>query len=183
MRVTAQTKAAIAEAAWAMAQRLGTFGYAKISAELNISMDRATEIVRGWEAEGAVRRTVSGVRTRNMFAVNPAFVRRPDPAALGSVVQNLWTSMCGLKSFTPTDLAAHSDTGTVKVSVEAARGYCQVLLRAGYLKVERTAIPGRRDPIYRLIRKTGPRPPRERRVRAVFDDNLGELVHVSGVAK
>lgn len=183
MRVTAQTKAAIAEAAWAKAQTLGSFGYAEISAEMNISMDRATEIVRAWEAQGAVRRTESGIGLRNKFAVQPGFVRRPDSAAFGTVTQNLWSSMTGLKSFTPTDLAAHSTTDTVQVSVEAAQGYCQVLLRAGYLKVERTAIPGRREAIYRLIRRTGPRPPRERRVRAVFDDNLGEMVHVCGVDK
>ncbi|MDP2064178.1 MAG: hypothetical protein Q8Q63_03405 [Phaeovulum sp.] len=41
-------------------------------------------------------------------------------------------------------------------------------------------MPGRREAIYRLIRNTGPRPPRERRVRAVWDDNLGELVLLNG---
>ena len=46
MRITADTKAAVADAAWALALRLGTFGYARISSELHISMDRASEIVR-----------------------------------------------------------------------------------------------------------------------------------------
>ncbi len=183
MRITPDTKAAVADAAWALALRLGSFGYNQISADLHISMDRASEIVRGWEAEGAVRRIASGAGLRNIFALEPDFKRAPAPELHGSVPLNLWTSMRGLKSFTPTDLAAHSTAGAVQVSIEAAQGYCQTLLRAGYLRVERTAIPGRREAIYRLIRMTGPRPPRERRVKAVFDDNLGEIVHVSGGAK
>jgi hypothetical protein len=42
------------------------------------------------------------------------------------------------------------------------------------------ALPGRREAIYRLVRDTGPRPPRERRVRAVWDENLGEYTYISG---
>lgn len=181
MRVTVETRAAIADAAWALAGRLGSFTYAEISAELHISMDRASEIVRGWEGEGAVLRTAGGIGLRNRFQVVAEF-RRPQMVK-GSVSLNLWTAMRGLRSFTPTDLASHSTTDEVQVSVEAAQGYCQALLRAKYLRVERTAIPGKREAIYRLIQMTGPRPPRERRVKAVFDDNLGRIVHVSGVDK
>lgn len=179
MRITAETRAAVLDAAWALALRLGSFGYAEISAGLHISMDRASEIVRGWEAEKAVQRTAGGVGLRNQFQVVEGF-RRP-PLVNGSVPLNLWTAMRGLRSFTPTDLASHSTTEDVQVSLAAAQGYCQALLRAKYLRVERTAIPGKREAIYRLIQMTGPRPPRERRVKAVFDDNLGKIVHVSGV--
>lgn len=183
MRVTPETKAAVADAAWALALRLQSFGYAEISSNLHISMDRASEIVRAWEAEGAVHRTSSGAGLRNVFAMVPGFKRTPAPELQGSIPLNLWTSMRGLKSFTPTDLAAHSTAGDVVVSLDAAQGYCQTLLRAGYLRVERTAIPGKREAIYRLIKVTGPRPPRERRVKAVFDDNLGQIVHVSGAER
>lgn len=180
MKVSAEMRLALNEASWAVARRLGQFGYAEISAELSITMEVATKIVRGWEAEGACTVIQKGVGLRKMFQVVPDFVRKAEPEGLGSVPLNLWTSMRGLKSFTPRDLAAHSNVGSVKVTPEAAAGYCQTLLRAGYLKVVRTAIPGSREAIYRLIRDTGPRPPRERRVKAVFDDNLGTLVHVTG---
>lgn len=86
-----------------------------------------------------------------------------------------------IRAFSAIDLAAHSNTPEVAVTPEAAREYCQMLTRAGYLRVERAAIPGRREAVYRLIKNTGPRPPMERRVRAVFDENLGEIVHVAGV--
>lgn len=180
MRVTAQTRAAVAEAAWAVALRLRSFGYAEISVELGISLDRATEIVRAWVEEGACEVTQKGIGLRNQFRPVAGFERAKDPERQGSVPLNLWTAMRGLKSFTPTDLAAHSTTGTVHVTAAAAQAYCQALLRAGYLKVMRTAIPGRRPAIYRLIRNTGPNPPRERRVRAVYDGNLREIVHVCG---
>ncbi len=183
MNMTQDTRAAIADAAWAVGLRLGAFGYAEISAECHISMKRASELVQGWLVDGKCELTQSGVGLRKMFRLLPDHVRRVPLHMKGSVPLNLWTAMRGLKSFTPTDLAAHSTTDAVQVTVAAAQAYCQTLLRASYLKVERTAIPGRREAIYRLIRATGPRPPRERRVRAVYDENLDQIVHVSGGSK
>ncbi|PKP71904.1 MAG: hypothetical protein CVT82_00440 [Alphaproteobacteria bacterium HGW-Alphaproteobacteria-4] len=180
MFLTPETRIALADAAWAVALRLGTFGYAEISAELHVSMYQATEIVRAWEKDGACINIQRGVGRRNLYRVVAEFPRTREAGTGGSVPLNLWTSMRGLKSFTPTDLASHSSTVSVPVRLEAAQGYCQALLKAGYLKVERTAVPGRREAIYRLIRNTGPRPPRERRVRALWDDNLSELVLLNG---
>jgi len=177
---TPQTRAAIADAAWAVALRLGSFGYAEISAELHVSLWRASAIVRAWEQDGACINVQRGVGRRNLYRVVAEFQRTREAGTGGSVPVNLWTAMRGLRSFTPTDLAAHSSTASVPVKLEAAQGYCQALLKAGYIKVERTAVPGRREAIYRLIRNTGPRPPRERRVRAVWDDNIGELVLLTG---
>lgn len=182
MRGDAETEAkdALADAAWAVAERLGKFGYAEISAELGISMKRAARIVRSWRAAGACDLIQSGPKNRNVFQVVPEAKRLPNARRRGSAPQNIWNAMRGLRAFTPTDLAAHARTDDVVVTSESARSYCQALLRAGYLKVERKAVPGRREAIYRLIRNTGPKPPRERRVRAVVDDNLGEIVHVDG---
>lgn len=178
VRVTKETRQAVEDACWAIAMRLETFGYAEISVEAGISFDRASEIVRGWYAAGRCELVQSGHRLRKLYRARTAGSARP--SRRGSVPQNLWTTMRGLKAFTPTDLAAHSTTDTVEVTTAAAQAYCQTLLRAGYLKVERKAVPGRREAIYRLIKATGPRPPRERRVRAVFDENLGEFVHIGG---
>lgn len=172
--VTAANRSAMSDAAWAVAQRLGRFGYAEIAAEMHFSIGSASSIVRDWEREGRCAVVQSGIGLRKMFAVTPEGRVRLERS--GSPAQNLWTAMRGLRSFSPVDLMAHANTDDVQVTVELARGYCQALLKAGYLKVERTAVPGRREAIYRLIRNTGPRPPRERRVRAIIDDNLAQTI-------
>lgn len=181
VRRTAETRAAIEQSCWATALRLGEFGYAEISAEKQIGMDTATEIVRGWQKAGRCELIQDKHGMRKLFRVVDA--KQLQTARRGSVPQNIWTAMRGLKSFSPTDLAAHATTDAVEVTPEVARSYCQALLTAKYLKVERKAAPGRREAIYRLVRDTGPRPPRQRRVRAVWDDNLGEFTHVAGGAK
>jgi hypothetical protein len=88
--------------------------------------------------------------------------------------------MRALRSFSPTDVMAHSHTPEFEVSLGTAQEYCQMLARSGHLRVMTKALPGRREAIYRLVRDTGPRPPRERRVRAVWDENLGEYTYISG---
>ena len=45
------------------------------------------------------------------------------------------------------------------------------------------ARPGVRAARYRLVRDTGPRAPRERRVRALWDDNERRYAHVPGTAR
>ncbi len=92
---------------------------------------------------------------------------------------NMWRTMRLLSEFTPTDIAAHSSTEETYVSELIAGAYCRVLVAAGYLRVVRKAVPGKRTATYRLIRNTGPHAPREKRVRAVYDENLGEFTHVA----
>jgi hypothetical protein len=60
MRVTEQTKADIADAAWAIAQRMTAFGYGEIEAELKIGAKQAMRIVRGWDAAGLLSPVQSG---------------------------------------------------------------------------------------------------------------------------
>jgi len=93
-----------------------------------------------------------------------------------AIEDQLWRAMRMMREFSPLDLAACSD----KISEDQARGYCQALLEAGYLRIVRKEEPGLRSGFYRLIRNTGPKPPRERRVRAIYDDNMGEFVRVMG---
>lgn len=180
MPLASETRAAIADAAWAVAERLGTFTYAEVGAQAHISKDVAVPLVRQWVADKRCELVEEGGKGKGAAHVFRVLVRRVRPGRPGSALQNLWNAMRGLRSFTPTDLAAHACTDLLEVSKDTARAYCQTLLRAGYLKVERTAIPGRREAIYRLIRNSGPRPPQERRVRAVFDENVGKVVHVEG---
>ena len=182
MRVTKATQADIAHACFAIALRLPTFGYAEIAAEQKISMDQATRIVRDWEHAGFLQLLQSGVGVRKMWKVTAGAQIRLQMRPNRSPEDNMWTAMRGLKAFSPTDLAAHANTDTVAVGLDDAQSYCRALLAAGHLSVARKAVPGCKEAIYRLARNTGPRAPREKRVRAVIDDNTDAVVVISGVA-
>jgi hypothetical protein len=90
----------------------------------------------------------------------------------------LWRGMRMMREFSPIDLAACCD----RVSEDDARGYCLTLLEAGYLRISRKEEPGLRSGYYRLIRDTGPKPPRECLVRTVYDENIGEFGKIMGAA-
>lgn len=104
------------------------------------------------------------------------------PVKAGGSTQNLWNSMRRLKQFNARDLVAHSTTTHVEVTENHAKVYCSHLLAAGYLKVVRKAAPPTRAAIYRLIRDTGPVPPKTQRVQQVYDPNTGK-VHPTGGAR
>lgn len=167
----------LAEAAWAHAATLGTFGYAEIATGMGFPIERASAIVRAWEAAGRVE-SIEPPPTvnpqRRFFRVLAVEAGAQPRARSGQ--ENLWTAMRRLRAFTPTDLVAHAATETVKVTLQRAQAYCSSLLAAGYLRAERKAQPGKREAVYRLIRNTGPRPPMEKRVRAVIDENTDDLV-------
>lgn len=167
--------------AWAIAQRLGVFGYAEIQIDLSISPDAATKIVRAWEAEGRIVLKQGGNSTgRKKFEIAKTH-REPQDRA-GQVALQLWNGMRGLKTFSPAELAAHC-RAELAVKADEASEYCQALLRAGYLRVHQTAIPDVRPARYILINNTGLRAPRERRVRAVWDENTGTFAYVAGAGR
>lgn len=181
-RVTRENRQAIGEAGWAFALQRSQFTYQEIAAHMRIAIDPAMTYVRGWEREGAVRVINPGLGTNHrIFEVTPGY-ERPVSLRLRSPEENLWTAMRRLRSFTPTDLAAHATTDTVSVPVEKAGDYCRFLLAADYVRVARKADPSRhREAIYTLARETGPQPPREKRVRALWDPNTDQIHVIGGV--
>ncbi len=182
-------------AIWATALRLGEFSYASLAAECQIPIPRTMVLVKGWVRMRLVEFShITRIR-RKVFKLTPAAHQVDLPANLvvlepvTSAEENMWRSARMLQSFGSHDLAIHSTTPAVTVTDEAAAKFCQVLLKGGYLKVLRKASfkragksMVRTHAIYRLVRNTGPMPPVERRVMAVWDPNLGEYTHVAGVA-
>lgn len=168
---------AILDAAWASAIRLQQFGYAEIASTVSIEIKRVMQIVLAWEAEGKVRliRGSNRGRPRKIFEVVPEGEVKAGPM-IGDAVDQMWLTMRKFKSFGPVDLAAHC---SVSVPIEDARTYCRTLLAAGYLRVVQKAVPGQKEAIYRLIRETGAKAPRKRRVTCILDDNLGTVVPMS----
>ena len=168
------------QVAWSAAGRLVEFDRKALAEAAQIGVDTAGTWIRRWVRAGTIealgkqggtteRYRVTG-ETRSVLAPGPA---KQTPQG------NMWRAMRAFRApFTAVDIAAHSSTDVLEVSLEAARAFCQMLVRSGYLRVLRTAVPGKREAIYRLIRDTGPRPPRERRVRAIWDPNLDAFTHL-----
>lgn len=164
--------------AWQFALRIEAFGYAEIADELAISMDLVTNMVRGWQDAGRVRlKRPGGTSGPKLFELSPEYAEKTDRSSV--VIQQLWTAMRGLRSFSAVDLVAHS-RADLKVELREASAYCQSLLKAGYLRVTRTAVPGKRDAGYLLVQNSGPRAPRVRRISALWDPNESAYTHVPG---
>lgn len=178
-------KEALVRIAWAVAldhERRGVpFGYGEIAVGTKVTAEYAARIVRVWVADGLAEQVAAGKGLRNLYRLK-AGAALPEALPGRTPEDNVWTAMRGLRSFRPTDLAAHATTDTVQVDAEFAQAYCRMLLSAGYLAVVAKAVPGRREAIYRLVRDTGPRPPREKRVRAVVDPNLDDVIVIGGPA-
>ncbi|WP_149589797.1 hypothetical protein [Tabrizicola flagellatus] len=164
------------------ASTLPSFGYADIALKMSVSEDHARKIVRAWRRDGLLEEVRSGHRIRSLWRVRPE-ARSLTASASRSPEQNMWTAMRQFGGgFTPRDLAVHATTAATEVTVQMAQDYCRALLGAGYLAVTRKAVPGKMPAIYRLTKNTGPRAPRERRVRAVVDDNIEQTILIGGSA-
>lgn len=168
----------VAQAALVFASTLERFGYAELSKQMERSMTWARNTVRVWLEAGVIEEVDQTQGAAWQWRVKDA-AKITVAVKTRSPEQNMWTAMRQLKSFSPRELAAHATTEATDVPLETAQEYCRALLGAGYLTVARKAIPGTRLAIYRLVRNTGPRPPRAKRVRAVIDDNT-ETVTVIG---
>lgn len=179
MRISPASRQSMMEAAFAHAATLPQFGYAEIAIKLQMSERWVSKIVRDWNDQGLVDLVQSGHLIRTIWKVKDG-ARLSLAAKARSPEQNMWTAMRQLKSFSPRDIAAHATTEETEVTPEAAQDYCRALLGAGYLTVARKAVSGKSPALYRLARNTGPRAPRERRVRAVVDANTDETIVIGG---
>ena len=170
---------ATSDAAFAFACSVEQFGYAELARHLDKSLTWARARVRSWLEAGFIEEIAQEANAPWKWRVKDS-ARTSLPERARSPEDNLWTAMRQLKSFTPRTLAANAATEAVSVSPEQAQTYCRALLGAGYLSVAKKAVPGSSEAIYRLIRNTGPRPPREKRVRAVIDANTDQTIVISG---
>lgn len=181
-----QNKTGLREQAWEFIQGQTEFRAEDIMTAVGVVRSTAQKWIYQWERTKLIR-VVRSERKKRFFRVTgkqaelpPSF--RTDMSAVPSQTAygNMWRAMRMIREFSPTDLAIHSTTDVVDVSDQAAKEYCRMLCRAKYLRVVEKALPGRREPRYRLINNTGPKPPREKRVRAVFDENLDDYTHIAG---
>lgn len=184
-----QNQTGLREQAWEFIQDQTEFRNEDIVTAVGVALSTAQKWVYQWERKNLIR-IVRSERKKRFYRVTgkqtevpPSY--RADMSAVSRQTAhgNMWRSMRMMRQFSPTDLAIHSTTDEVDVPEQAAKEYCRMLCRAKYLRVIEKALPGRREPRYRLINNTGPKPPREKRVRAVFDENLDDYTHVAGGLK
>lgn len=161
---------------WAMAQEVERFTVHHLSAGCHVPVESVRPMVKRWEREGRVVSEGLGQRRRKVFRLSGGAARVPRRPGLPD--ESMWRTARMLARFTPADLQMHSSVPGSEVSDEMAQRFCGLLLRGGYARCVRKAVPGRRPAMYHLVRDTGPTPPRERRVRAIWDANEGRYTHV-----
>lgn len=86
--------------------------------------------------------------------------------------ERAWKLMRAMRMYTLADIATLAES-----DCENIRHYHQCLVRAGYARQVGTrrqeGRPGL-DKVYRLVKKTGPKPPVQKALRFIFDPNSGE---------
>ena len=90
----------------------------------------------------------------------------------------MWNTMRRLCEFNAQELAAVASTEAISVSLVNAQRYIRLLHLAGYLRRVRPPSHGRRA-LWRLIRNTGPRAPRQFR-GGLYDPNTRQFQPLEG---
>lgn len=99
----------------------------------------------------------------------PRLTRDGKPVTQGRGREQMWRAMAAMASFDCRELAVFASTDDHRVALSEARDYAGALHQAGYL------VARGRPARYRLVRRTGPKPPQVQRARQVWDANLHEI--------
>jgi hypothetical protein len=168
----AQADAAVA-ALRGRADPASAFAVADVADILNLGRERAYRVVQRMVRSGdaVVFQARSGAMPGLWRLAGSADAVRPRaPVRPSSANECLWAAMPSLGTFSPTTLANHAVLGFPDMTVEMAKAYCRALFDAGYLRVVQRARAGN-EATYRLARRSGPKAPHLRQVRAVYDPN------------
>ncbi|WP_172298306.1 hypothetical protein [Pseudoruegeria sp. HB172150] len=167
---------------------LDEFTFYSLRDGARISLQMAQELARSWEKDGLAIVVRTGERRRKVFSMTPLARRlakqqpkQPIAEHEATPAGNMWLVMRKMGLFSRVDVAAHATTDTVQVSEQEAGDYCRLLARGGYLRIAAKEVRGKREAMYRLIRDTGPKPPAEKRVTAIFDPNVSRLTYIAGM--
>lgn len=101
------------------------------------------------------------------------------PSTFGLAQEQMWRTLSLLSGDTnEIELAAHASTPSVTVTRVAACKFLYLLARGGFVQRTKEAKPGNTGwpARFRLIRRTGPKPPVVLAVHAIYDPNLQQVV-------
>lgn len=175
-----------AEDAWSQLEGEIELTSEMIHRRTGLSRARAREVLRSWEARGMIHH-LRRQKNKKIYRRGPRSAALDGPRdALAAKAgpdkrRNLWRAMHGLGTFSPRDLARVCSASQAPVTEREAQAFCQALLKGEYLRVLEAAQPGLRLATYLLARRTGPVPPAECRVPALWDENLGAYTYVAGL--
>jgi hypothetical protein len=173
--MSANRPSAIEKAVWSHAKDLNEFRPETLL-KYGIKSSTAKKFIGYWQTRGWTVITRTDENKRRFYCEAELAKKLPqlvsaEPTAEG----NMWRAIRILRTFTPTDVAAHANAGGVEVTVPKARSYCQKLLSVDYLRVRSTAIPGQREAQYSLVENSGPHAPVSARVHGLLDPNKGKF--------
>jgi hypothetical protein len=121
------------------------------------------------------RRTHTYELVRDVGIEAPRLRADGTPCTQGLATEQMWRTMAMLADFSPRDLAVAASTEQQPVAEEHAGDYVGNLLRAGYLTIVQPSTPVRQAR-YRLVKRTGPKPPMVQRLKSIWDPNIGQIM-------
>ncbi|WP_282094341.1 hypothetical protein [Epibacterium ulvae] len=160
---------------WDLAKIHNEFSAFGLSAASGRTVEYVHRAIKEWINFGYVRETGRKSGRKKLYETirsdePPVTNAKGEALVLQTAEQSMWYVMRHHAIFSAEDvqMLAHSDASTVKLK-DAVR-YCELLLGAGYLRIER---PASEDaPVtYRLIRNTGRISPVMQTVDAIWDEN------------
>lgn len=159
------------------AKELGRFTRADLVHSTGLSSSVVGQQVRRMmdRKEIVVVRKDAGVELLEFHTVTKLVVDRSSPEAA------LWTAMRTMRRFEPIDLITALKASDADVDLDAAKRYCNILLKARYLRCISKAVTGRRDARYTLTIDSGPLPPVQRRMTVLVDPNEERVAWVPAV--
>lgn len=170
---------------WEIAVDLGSWSRKDLMRATGIKEAELQSILEDWGSSSHVE--TDGVRDGvAFFRCDPSVKsERVDRNVAGREIRddgpqgNMWRAMRMTPRFTARDIAMVANTDANPIDEPTASKYAQMLAKAGYLRVVRKA-NARAPAVYSLVADTGPKPPVEKRVRCVWDQNKEALTHVPG---
>ena len=177
------TKIARREQLWTLAKIHQEFTAHDLSAAARRSLEYVREAFKEWVKCGFLEQ--SGKRGSRVVYRVTSKAGNPSDAEEESVqsgpFEKMWFAIRHAGGpFTYRDIAMMANSEATPVTEQEAQTFCQMLANSGYLRADVKADGRGRLAIYRLIQNTGPIPPRERRVRGVWDENKQAFTHIQG---
>ncbi|WP_299370486.1 hypothetical protein [uncultured Tateyamaria sp.] len=162
------------KAAWDIAAKHEEFHWEDLAAG-GVPLSSAQVYLLRWAKAGTIEiARLDG--NRKWFRMAGTRAKRADAPKPKTREDAMWAVMRRQAYFTPLDLVAIGDQLGIEITETHARQYSRALMTAGYLRCLEQAVPGKKQPKYRLINNTGRRAPVKRRITGLLDQNDGAFV-------
>jgi len=179
--MSSRTEAGLSRA-WAVLISTGApFTSFQLSDTSGVNHKIAGDHLRDWVRQGRVQRLPGFRSGRALYQATPKEIRLLEIAKTADPLRNMWQAMRHFVTFAPKDIFAIANTSTVTLSRDTVAKYCWFLETAGYLVIREPAGKRHTEPVYRLVRDTGPLPPERQWRLAAFDPNLEQITFADGI--